>query len=225
MNLTNNTQMDQIDSLYVINLRRRLDRLNGFLSALPSGWAAKTRILGAVDGANHELSVAEKHRLRSADWDIRIGRGQWGCSFSHEAVWREAISRKQNIILVLEDDARFTGTDEQLRQSIASMKTHGYDILFVGPSNHPENTAAKPHDFTNLVAPGIASMKSNLGTMSYLITGKGMTALLKIVEERGHYRAIDWIMNEYMLGSKAWIVSAPPLFKLEESAGSDIYHG
>lgn len=217
--------MDLIDSLYVINLRRRLDRLTGFLDSLPAGWAAKTRILGAVDGQNHELSVAERHRLRSADWDIRIGRGQWGCSFSHETVWREMISRKQNLILVLEDDARFIGTEEQLQQSITSMQAGGYDILFVGPSNHPENTSAKPHDFTNLVAPGIANLKSNLGTMSYLITVKGAAALLKIVEEKGHYRAIDWIMNEYMLGRKAWIVSAPPMFRLEESAGSDIYHG
>ena len=214
--------MNQIDSVYCINLRRRPDRLSRFLERFPANWYPKIRIFGAVDGANHELSASERFALRNADWPIDRGRGQWGCSFSHEQIWRSIIAKKSEYAMVLEDDATLTGDPALFETLIRSVKESRIPLVFLGPSNHPENTPSRPHSFTNLVKPGICRIQSNLGTMSYLITLSGATDLLKIIDERGHYRAIDQLINDYLKGRDNWYCSSPPLFSVDPGAGSDI---
>lgn len=214
--------MNQIDSVYCINLRRRRDRLSRFLERFPVAWYPKLRIFGAVDGKNHDLTPSERASLRNADWPIEQGRGQWGCSFSHERIWREIIAKKTEFAVILEDDATLTGDPAVFETVIQSIKESRIPLLFLGPSNHPENTPSRPHLFTNMVKPGICRIDSNLGTMSYLITRSGAEDLLKIIDERGHYRAIDQLINDYLKSRNNWYCSGPPLFSVDARAGSDI---
>ena len=213
--------MDHIDSVYCINLRRRRDRLRHFLERFPRAWLPKLRIFGAVDGQNHVLTETERRSLRSANWEIETGRGQWGCSFSHVAIWEQVVKR-DSTVLVLEDDAVFSGSMEVLTGAIHSMRAAGIGLLYAGPSNHPENTPQRPHNFTHLLAPRICSIDRNLGTMSYIITAGAAAALLKIIEERGHYNCIDHIMNDYLKTQSKWVCMSPPVFAMDPAGGSDI---
>uniref|UniRef100_A0A6C0DSV1 Glycosyl transferase family 25 domain-containing protein n=1 Tax=viral metagenome TaxID=1070528 RepID=A0A6C0DSV1_9ZZZZ len=213
--------MNHIDSVYCINLRRRRDRLTRFLERFPKAWLPKLRIFGAVDGRNHVLTEDDRWSLRSANWEIEKGRGQWGCSFSHVAIWKEVV-KTQTTALVLEDDAIFSGSLDVLSEAIQSMQAASIGLLYAGPSNHPENTATRPHNFTNLVAPRICSIDRNLGTMSYIITPASAAELLQIIQEHGHYNCIDHIMNDYLKTQSRWVCISPPLFSMDPAGGSDI---
>jgi len=213
--------MDHIDSVYCINLRRRRDRLRRFLERFPQAWLPKLRIFGAVDGQNHVLTEEDRWALRSANWEIEKGRGQWGCSFSHVAIWKEIV-KTGTTALILEDDALFSGSQDLLSEAIQSMREARIGLLYAGPSNHPENTASKPHNFTKLVAPRICSIDRNLGTMAYFITAATAAALLKIIEERGHYNCIDHIINDYLKAESRWVCVSPPPFSMDPAGGSDI---
>jgi hypothetical protein len=210
--------MNNIDQIYVINLRKRRDRIANFIESVPLAFIEKIKIVGGIDGLNHVLSNDEMKKLRNADWDIEKRRGILGCSFSHELVWRSIIEKGQKNAIILEDDAvfQFTECDEFLKM----IKLLDIQICFLGPSNHPENIDGS-HDFTELVGPKICKMKSNLGSMSYLITLEGAKALVKIIDDRGHYRAVDQIINDYMKQIQKWVCSAPPLFSVAD-LGSDI---
>jgi len=210
--------MNNIDQIYVINLRKRRDRIVNFMNSVPSYFVEKIKLVGAIDGSTHVLSNDERQKLLHADWDIEKGRGQWGCSFSHEMIWRTIVEKGQKLAIILEDDAVFQFAE--CNEFLNTVRLSDINICFLGPSNHPENINGC-HDFTDLVGPKICKMKSNLGSMSYLITLEGAVALLKIIDQRGHYRAVDQLINDYMKSINKWVCSSPPLFSVA-NLGSDI---
>jgi GR25 family glycosyltransferase involved in LPS biosynthesis len=213
---------ESVKRIYCINLRRRTDRLSRFIDAFPDLWMNKLHIIAAIDGGSHMLSEPEKHSLRNANWDIEVGRAQWGCSFSHEFIWRNIVNEGLEYAIILEDDAIFKGSYSRIEETMKMVKLLNLNICFLGPDNHPENTKSNPHDFSDLVSPRICRVKSNLGTMSYIISLQGAVNLLKIIEERGHYRAVDQVINDYMKQRDEWFCSAPPLFAINTGLGSDI---
>ena len=211
--------MDKIDQIYCINLRKRTDRIANFIKSFPNSLINKLKIVGAVNGAKHILSDEEKAKLKNADWDINIKRGVWGCSFSHETIWRNIVEKNQSYAIILEDDAVFSVSFND--DLIKMFDTLNLGICYLGPVNHPENTKEKPHDFSDLVCPGICRIKSNLGSMSYLVSLQGAKDLINIIDTNGHYRAIDWIINDYMKKRGFWVCASPPIFSVQEM-GSDI---
>jgi glycosyl transferase family 25 len=212
--------MDSIDTIYCINLRRRTDRLTHFLDKYPNNLMGKLKIVGAVDSLTHVLSEEDLVKLKKADWDINVGRGQWGCSFSHESVWRNIIENKLEYAIVLEDDAVFSRKDD-LVDFLKMFKMLELRVCFLGPENHPENTPKTPHDFNDLQCPCICKLKSNLGSMSYIITLNGAKDLVKIIDTVGHYRAVDQIINDYMKQKQQWFCISPPCFSVAD-LGTDI---
>ena len=212
--------MDKIDAIYCINLRRRTDRLKSFLEKFPPMWITKLRIFGAIDGKNHVLTSAEKHVLRNADWNIHNKRGVWGCSFSHEQVFRDIIAKKYKHVIVLEDDAMFSGNFITFEKIVNQLIKHEIGLCFLGPDNHPENTDLRVHNFSNnSVVDGIGTIDFNLGTMSYYIDYCTATDICKIIDEKGHYRAIDYLLYDYF-GKR--LCSFPPVFSIMKYLGSDI---
>lgn len=208
--------MDKIDIIYCINLHKRADRLAAFLNKFPGSWITKLRIVGAIDGAKHDLSNVEKHKLRNADWNIQTKRGVWGCSFSHELVFREIIHKNYKKVVILEDDALFSGKFELCEKIVNQLLKDEINLCFLGPDNHPENTNSSVHKFTNkgLIFP----IDFNLGTMSYFITLKAAKDICEIIDTKGHYRAIDYILYDYM---KQRLCSIP-VFSIQDNLGSDI---
>lgn len=213
--------MDKIDQIYCINLRKRRDRLANFLDKFPNKYMNKLKIVGAIDAQTHVLSEEEKVKLRNADWNINTGRGQWGCSFSHEMVWRNIVETNQSYAIVLEDDAVFN-RKEDFTDFLKMFNLLDLRICFLGPANHPENTLKSPHDFSDLITPGICKLKSNLGSMSYMISLDGAKDMLKILDKHGHYRALDYIINTYLKEQNKWYCLSPPCFSVDD-LGSDIH--
>lgn len=212
--------MDKIGAIYCINLRKRTDRLKNFIDNFPPNYISKLKVVGAVDASNHVLSDEEKAKLKNADWNVNTGRGQWGCSFSHESVWRNIVANNIQYAIVLEDDAVFNRS-EDFAEFLKMFNLLDLKHCYLGPANHPENTIMTPHDFTNLACPTICKMMSNLGSMSYIISLSGATELLEIIDDKGHYRAVDQLMNDYLKRRNQWFCMSPPCFSVAE-LGSDI---
>jgi GR25 family glycosyltransferase involved in LPS biosynthesis len=214
--------MNHIDVIYCINLRRRTDRLKSFLEKFPKSWITKLRIFGAIDGHNHELSSAEKHVLRNADWDIEMKKGVWGCSFSHEQVYRDIIAKNYKHIIILEDDAIFTGDFLHFEKIVNQLVKHDLGLCFLGPDNHPENTNLNKHTFVkNQTNDEICTIDFNLGTMSYYIDLSTVINICKIIDSKGHYRAIDFLLYDYL---KTRYCCCPPTFSINYGLGSDIFY-
>ena len=184
--------MDNIYPVYCINLRRRHDRLTQFLAAFPKPWFPKLKLHGAIDGNE-----------------------KWGCSFSHEAVWQDLVANEYKYAIVLEDDALYNGpTTDALDTFVTAFIQSNATICLLGPENHPKNKLSEPHNFTDIVAPSICQVTTNLGSMSYILTLQGAKDLLAIMDTRGHYQTVDQVITDYMKQRNTWICSAPPLFKV-----------
>ena len=202
--------MDNIYRVYCINLRRRHDRLENFLASFPKAWLSKLSIHGAVDGQNYTLTSEDRARLR-----IDMSPNKWGCSFSHEAVWRDLVKNEYKYVIILEDDAVYNGTTTEAMDTFMTAFIQSTATLCLLGS---ENKLSEPHNFTDIVTPSICSVSSNLGSMSYVITLQGAKDLLTVVDTKGHYQTVDHVINNYMKQRNTWICSAPPLFKVNSGA-------
>jgi len=85
------------DSVTVINLARREDRLSAFMGNLPCDWPfPQPERFPAIDGTLFPPP---------AWW--RPPAGAWGCLLSHAAVLADAIQAGHDSILICEDDCAF----------------------------------------------------------------------------------------------------------------------
>ncbi len=102
-NATSNP-LSGISGVYVINLKRRPDRLETFkkLSGLTED---EFHLFEAVDGRTLSWTpqiarIFENNKFKSRASEI-------GCGLSHLQLWRHIASRKRGLHLILEDDAIF----------------------------------------------------------------------------------------------------------------------
>lgn len=107
------------DQVYLINLKRRPDRLNNFLSHLKKSDMKHTKIIrfDAVDGSNidvdkcplSELAKAELQQLETTGFRTKhyqLTKGAIGCYLSHVKIWENILQKNVNVALIFEDDAQ-----------------------------------------------------------------------------------------------------------------------
>jgi len=97
-NFTNNN----IDKIYVINLKKNQDRLEKFMENAKKA-NVKVERFDAVYGK--ELSKDHPDILKYFVKDHGLISGQIGCALSHIKIWEDAIKNNYNNIIVFEDDA------------------------------------------------------------------------------------------------------------------------
>ena len=83
------------ERVYVINLDRRRDRMEGFFERCPADWPFAHPVrFSAIDGT----------KVHAPDW-WKGGNGAWGCFRSHLAILERCLQRGFRSVLILEDDA------------------------------------------------------------------------------------------------------------------------
>lgn len=143
--------------VFVINLKRRPDRLDAITKVLPDEWNKKTTFTtdweGIVDGEriqsdadlrNEKISVYKNWEIKghsNSFWSRPIKKGEIGCSVSHLRVWREAqkmmkLDKNLGYVVVLEDDATFSNDAvERTRRTISTLPSSGvkaWDFMYLG---------------------------------------------------------------------------------------------
>ena len=129
------------DKIYVINLKRRPDKLANVMGELAKHdvlGAIPTEVIEGVDGQseiNEEFLAANNYKVYDKWTDHWWGRattkGEIGCAISHYKLW-EKISKKEANALILEDDIQLE--EDFLNKSIQiapQVKDLDFELLYL----------------------------------------------------------------------------------------------
>lgn len=181
---------------YVLNLKRRQDRLDKFATLARNELPFFHRF-EAIDG----MSLVPCHLIQKLfepnDYNYR--RGLVGCAITHLTTWIElASSTVLHGMLITEDDATFR--DNFIPKFMDLITTYNEaDIIFLGHNAYPH--AVRTSDLTNNAKPmaeqwsKARSIKDSMGgAFAYWITKRGATNMLHWIEQRGFHYGVDWEM-------------------------------
>jgi len=119
---------------YLINLKRRPDRLNSFFERCP--YPKETiEIVEAFDGKFPEMQLeSEKELLKK--FRPHVNMGARGCAISHLRIWKKMIDEKIPIAMIFEDDAMFS---ENFKSFMETLKIpENCNIVYFGGRFHPD---------------------------------------------------------------------------------------
>jgi GR25 family glycosyltransferase involved in LPS biosynthesis len=190
-----------IDRVYLVNLRKRPERLASFRALQESaGWRLpEVRILEAIDG---DVVGVPSH--------FRQGGGAWGCLRSHCSILERCLMDGVSSVLILEDDVEwFPDAWDRLAR-----------FLEVAPRDWSQLMLGGQHQQTpDKIADGVVRCKNTQRTHAYAIRGEAMKSLLR--SWLGSSVHIDWVMGGDW--QRGWPVYAPDPFIFGQRGGkSDI---
>lgn len=129
---------------YVINLKRRPDRLKRFMGACP---LKNVKVIEAFDASfpekESERNKAIYRNLHS--WEP----GADGCSMSHMLVWEDILANNHEYALVMEDDAEFMPIFCEKLELVLKELPKDFKILYTGGRFRP-NHQFHPNNYTKI---------------------------------------------------------------------------
>jgi GR25 family glycosyltransferase involved in LPS biosynthesis len=190
-------EQDKLDiATYVINLKRRPDRLRNFFTKNQKELFPLT-VFEGVDGKTLQASHKVQKAFSTGDYNYR--RGIVGCAMSHMKIWKDFLTKaNQTHCLVLEDDAELCPEFKDKIIYLLNKHSETFDIMFLHYNPYPQYN--KKELYTN--SPPVAevwsrerSMRENMGSgAGYILSRQGALNLLRHVQQNGVYNAIDWVM-------------------------------
>lgn len=141
---SNNTK-PVYDKVYLINLKRRPDRLGNFMSHYKKSDLQKTPIIkfNAIDGSNldvekcplSELARAELQQLETTGFRTKhyqLTKGAIGCYLSHVKIWEHILKNDYETTLIFEDDAQVpTNLNQKIHEEMKYIP-NDWDIILYG---------------------------------------------------------------------------------------------
>lgn len=126
--------MPMIHRIYVINLRRRSDRLFNFLEKCPFDTNEVT-VFNAVNGK--ALTARDPHMeqfdVMCANFDRNnYRRSLAGCGLSHYRLWKQIASGEDEVVAIFEDDPTFHPQFMEIWDKASRTIPSGFDILWLG---------------------------------------------------------------------------------------------
>ena len=114
------------DQIYLINLKRRPDRLRDFFKNNNKHFSEKDiKIFEAIDGKN----------IEDQSWEY--SKGALGCRLSHLEIFKNAVEENHKRILIIEDDAIIkNGFSKKLKYLINKIGNEWDMIYFGGTHNN-----------------------------------------------------------------------------------------
>ncbi|KAM3865630.1 procollagen galactosyltransferase 2-like [Diretmus argenteus] len=171
------------DEIFLINLKRRLDRRERMLSSL-AVLGIDVTLTEAVDG-----KALNSSQLKTMGIDMLPGykdpysgrvltRGEIGCFLSHYNIWKQVVKQELQQVLVLEDDVRFESRFHSRLMSImdnVKRAALNWELIYVGRKRlqvkEPEQWVK---GVSNLVHPDYSYW-----TLGYVLTLQGARRLLE----------------------------------------------
>lgn len=123
---------EYFDCVYVINLKRRSDRLEHITNQFKK-IATNFKLIEAVDG-----SLIPTNKRVGNGWNYK---GVTGCAYSHKKVYQDALSNNFNSILIVEDDNVFSDNFIDEFNFFIQQVPSEWDILYFGGNHQVKNKA------------------------------------------------------------------------------------
>lgn len=133
------------DRIYLINLKRRPDRLNNFLKNYKESDMKNLNVIkfDAIDGSNidvakcplSELARAELQQLESTGFRTKhyqLTKGAIGCYLSHVKIWENILKNENEVALIFEDDAQVpVNLNQRIHEEMKNIP-NDWDIVLFG---------------------------------------------------------------------------------------------
>jgi GR25 family glycosyltransferase involved in LPS biosynthesis len=161
---------NNIDKIYVINLKKNQDRLEKFMENAKKANVEVERF-DAVYGK--ELKKDHPDILKYFIKDHGLNPGQIGCALSHIKIWEDAINNNYNNIIIFEDDAVIPEDFLDRFNEAYNELPNDWDILLLGGV---KLGGKKYNNLKHILKPKKGSV--NLGTSSMLLNIKFINKLL-----------------------------------------------
>jgi GR25 family glycosyltransferase involved in LPS biosynthesis len=188
------------DRVYVVNLKRRPDRLASFrLMQESNGWKLpEVDVFDAIEGD----SVGVPNYFTQ-------GGGAWGCLRSHVTILERCIMEGVDSVLMLEDDVTWHGKAwEELERFMSVVPTDWHQLMLGGQHIRQPK----------ILSEGVGKVSNTQRTHAYAIRGAAMKSLLNLWYTASVH--IDWAMGDWQRG---WNVYCPEPFIFGQTGGkSDI---
>jgi glycosyl transferase family 25 len=193
---------DFVDSVYVLNLDKRTDRLKEVTNELATHNISFTRF-SAVDGAGLV------HKISST-----INKNELACSLSHANIIKEASQKNQNIICIFEDDVVLSPDfNSELEKAINDLPPD-WEIFYLG-ANH----RIPPEQITG----NIYRVKFALTTHAYIINSSIYRKLQTTIIENINTAPVDNILTTIQKNGNVYAIK--PGIAFQREGHSDIRGG
>jgi len=194
--------LEGIDDCFVINLKRRKDRLDRLYENSPE-FKNKIYEFEAFEGCKIQLtdSIARLFKPHDFMWKKAI----MGCALSHLQMWFNLVNEKPDInnYLILEDDVKFIKGWQQSWLEALPYLPENYDIIYLGgilPPNRagfetikePVNKYFSRIKENNFFGQQEPTRYFHWCAYSYVISKQGAEKILSIIQAKdGYYTSAD----------------------------------
>ena len=194
-----------IDQAHVINLDRRKDRMESFMSTESHVYLqGRVRRLAAYDGRS--LQLTPELRILFKPNDFFWKKAVMGCAMSHLKLWTKLANGNENAYFILEDDARLEPEWMEAWLKAYPSLPADWDCVYLGgilpPNRTTFNTTLEP------VADGLARVAMNkifgqpvptryfhFCAYAYVLSKAGAKKILETIKEKGGY----WTSADHMI--------------------------
>jgi GR25 family glycosyltransferase involved in LPS biosynthesis len=198
---------------YVINLKRRPDRLQNFKNNF-GNFVDDVEIVYGFDGKYLSNESKEEQELVKKCFNITIG--EIGCALSHFRIYNDIINNNYDHAIIFEDDARPTNNFVNKLEHILYEIKKDYDFLYIGGRFHID--FKMPDQYHHKVSSNIVQhFGEHYGpfhdrtTHGYIISNKMARILLDIFNNNGLHRPFDHWLIEMLKKEKVIIYNSHPL--------------
>lgn len=168
--------MSCFDRVYVVNLKRRPDRLADFWNRIGPDWPhRKPIVLEAIDGdkVGPPAGYRDKQGNMKNVWGA--GGGAWGCMQSHRRILEDCLMADVQSVFIMEDDAQPAADYKNKIQDFMDHVPKDWDCLMIGGQHFKNGVITEPK-------PGVKIRKCEdcQRTHAYAVRGKCMKDLYRM---------------------------------------------
>jgi GR25 family glycosyltransferase involved in LPS biosynthesis len=212
---------------YVINLKKRPDRLTDFYNKFRKFHNDKKTSLflkEAVDA--EELESNENYKKLFKNKKTRLTKGEIGCFISHYEIYKEIIDKKLPYAVIYEDDVEFHSKFTELCNKVFDEIPKDFMILYLGgrhtcifPQYLEPITPNISKHFSTIISP----VDSDRTTHAYVISNSCCQILCQLIEQQTEYMlAIDHFILRNLLAMKIPVLNSVPLICWSDNCSGDI---
>jgi GR25 family glycosyltransferase involved in LPS biosynthesis len=184
-------------STYVVNLKRRKDRLLKFMKENIKELST-FKVVEAVDGSVLKANSKTQRLFQTGDYRYR--RGIMGVAYSMIKIWKEFVTDSESdIAVIFEDDIKLTPKYVSKLIYLINENYGKFDVILGHMNLYPHSNSKEYYDLES--QPKLIKyttdrmMRDNMGSLAVtILTKKGASNLLSEVKEKGVYNAIDWVV-------------------------------